>query len=236
MECCASPDQLCCDQLITLFGGFVKLVTKLKLESRADCGSQQLTQMISSSTPPILSSLHLNTHIPCQILDNSNSTHIHLQRCIRLPTLCARRRQPRVRDIRGVSGSLGDIANIIMYGLSVYFVAALTVFSSQRKAALGEFPALSARSRYIVFTTLPPFQRSHRLPPSLPSHSPTPTPNNRIPPPTRLQSPRRPNIHPRRAGRGNVLGITLVATQVVEDGTLSSLIVRSLFFVWLMES
>lgn len=39
----------------------------------------------------------------------------------------------------GANGSLGNIANIIVCALSIVFVAGLVVFSSRRKAAVGEF-------------------------------------------------------------------------------------------------
>lgn len=40
------------------------------------------------------------------------------------------------------NGSLGNIANIIVCGLSAFVVVALLVFSSRRKAAVGTFPTL----------------------------------------------------------------------------------------------
>lgn len=42
------------------------------------------------------------------------------------------------------NGSLGNIANIIVCGLSVIVVVALIVFSSRRKAAVGTFSTLGS--------------------------------------------------------------------------------------------
>ena len=42
------------------------------------------------------------------------------------------------------NGSLGNIANLIVCGLSVFVVVALIVFSSRRKAAVGTFSVLGS--------------------------------------------------------------------------------------------
>jgi hypothetical protein len=135
-----------------------------------------------------------------------------------------------------VSGSLRDIAIIIVYGLSVFFVAALIV--GARLLSVSCLPCLLVRDT-LCLQPSPPFRGRivflllYLLTLQL----------QLLTTGSLLQQGSKAVIILTSIHAGLVaamfwglLANALVATQVVEDGTFSGLIVRSLFFVWLMES
>jgi len=100
---------------------------------------------------------------------------------------------PRV----GYDGSVGNVANIVVCGISILFVIYLIYLCNRRKAAVGTCLAnFSSSSSYIN-----PSPRPHRasvFPYPLPHHSTLSTAHDWLVPRTRLSTPRRPHSDPRR--------------------------------------
>jgi len=144
-----------------------------------------------------------------QIVDNSNSTSSFFTGASADPLSAPVGVNPECGILKaGSSGSLGNIANIIICGLSMAFVSALIVFSSRRKAAVGR---VEIRIFLILYLLTLPFQL--------------------LTTGAVLEQGTKPLVVLTAIHAGLVAALfwgllanALVATQVVEDGTLSSLI------------
>ncbi|OCH89143.1 hypothetical protein OBBRIDRAFT_794585 [Obba rivulosa] len=113
----------------------------------------------------------------------------------------------------GSNGSLGNIANIIACGLSVFFMVALIVWTSRRKAAVGR---VELRLFFILYLLTLPFQLLS-------------TGSFLEQGSTALTAITAVHAGFVAATFWTLLGNGIVSTQVVEDGTLSALIPFNFF-------
>jgi len=123
---------------MTRFGDFGILCAQTPSYPWCNLFYRQVPTFLPSLSPLLILLTSTN---PFQVADNSTSSFFTGSSAD--PASAPVGVNPECGILRaGHDGSLGNIANIIVCALSMLLVAALIVFSSRRKAAVGEFSSL----------------------------------------------------------------------------------------------